>query len=113
VGIISTITTYAVLIIGVELMRVPVIPSSIVGYALGIVVNYVLNYTFTFMASEKHSIVFPRFMVVMSIGMATNAAVMYICNSVFGIHYLIAQTIAVGVVVAWSYTANRVWTFGT
>jgi putative flippase GtrA len=47
----------------------------------------------------------------MAIGMLTNAAIMAACVELLGLHYLLAQLLAIAVVLSWSYTANRLWTF--
>lgn len=107
----ATLTTYAVLVIGVELLRLSPVLASIIGYALGIVVNYTLNYRYTFAARGRHATVFPKFLAVMLVGMLVNAAIMAVCVNLAGLHYLVAQLIAISVVLAWSYTANRRWTF--
>lgn len=110
-GAAATATTYLTLIVGVELLRLPAVPASAAGYALGILVNYAINYRFTFESSKKHSAVFPKFLFVMLVGMVANATMMAVGISVIGLHYLVAQLVAIAVVLSWSYTANRLWTF--
>ena len=110
-GAAATLTTYAVLIFGVESLELSAVFASVVGYALGILVNYALNYRYTFNARQRHTAVFPKFLAVMVIGMLTNAAIMAACVELLGLHYLLAQLLAITVVLSWSYTANRLWTF--
>lgn len=111
VGIAATITTYAVLIIGVEGLHVNAVMASVVGYALGLVVNYILNYRYTFGSEQQHHVVIPKFLTVMVIGMFINASVMYAGINWFGFHYMLAQLAAVAVVLMLSFTANRLWAF--
>jgi putative flippase GtrA len=107
----ATLTTYLVLIAGVEAFNLPAVAASALGYALGIVVNYVLNYRFTFNARQRHTSVFPKFLAVMLIGMLANAAIMAAGVELLGLHYVLAQFLAIAVVLSWSYTANRLWSF--
>ena len=107
----ATITTYAVLIVGVEGLHIDAIAASVVGYVLGIMVNYILNYRFTFGSGQRHHVVIPKFLTVMVIGMFINAAVMYMGINWLGFHYMLAQLAAVGVVLMLSFTANRLWAF--
>ena len=111
VGAAATITTYAVLIIGVEGFHFNAVISSVVGYGLGVMVNYILNYRYTFSSNQSHHVVIPRFLAVMAAGMLINATVMYAGMNWLGLHYMFAQLAAVGVVLMLSFTANRLWTF--
>jgi putative flippase GtrA len=111
VGATATITTYFVLIVSVEFFGINAVPASIVGYALGVTVNYILNYRFTFSSDQHHHIVLPKFLTVMVVGMIINAAVMYAGINWFGMHYMLAQLLAVAMVFILSFTANRFWTF--
>jgi putative flippase GtrA len=111
VGTMATVTTYAVLIVGVERLHVNAVTASVVGYMLGIIVNYILNYQYTFASAQQHRVVLPRFLLVMLIGMLVNAAVMYAGINWLGIHYMLAQLAAVAVVFMISFTANRTWAF--
>ena len=111
VGAAATITTYVVLIVGVEALHINAVPASVAGYALGIVVNYSLNSRYTFDSDQHHRIVLPKFLAVMVVGMLINAAVMYTGIHWLGFHYMLAQLAAVAVVLMLSFTANRLWAF--
>ena len=111
VGTAATATTYAVLIVGVEGLHINAVTASVAGYMLGIVVNYILNYRYTFGSDQHHHVVIPKFLTVMTVGMFINAVVMYAAINWLGLHYLLAQLTAVAVVLMWSFTANRLWTF--
>jgi putative flippase GtrA len=111
VGSAATLTTYVVLIVGVEGFQVNAVIASVVGYALGIAVNYVLNYRYTFGSDQHHHIVLPRFLLVMFLGMFLNAAIMYSGTKWLGVHYMIAQLCAVAIVFMLSFSANRLWAF--
>ena len=110
-GTAATITTYAVLIVGVEGLHINAVTASVAGYMAGIVVNYLLNYRYTFGSDQHHHVVIPRFLTVMLGGMFINAAVMYAGINWLGFHYLLAQLAAVAVVLMLSFTANRRWSF--
>lgn len=109
----ATLTTYLVLITGVEIFRISPLAASISGYALGVVVNYALNYRYTFSSSKKHRFVIPKFLTVMTVGMLINAGIMFIGIGWMGLNYLLAQLIAVMIVLTWSFIANRFWSFAS
>lgn len=111
VGTAATITTYAILIIGVEGLHINAVAASVTGYLLGIGVNYFLNYRYTFGSDQHHHVVIPKFLAVMMVGMFINAAVMYTGTNWLGFHYMLAQLAAVVIVLMLSFTANRFWAF--
>jgi putative flippase GtrA len=111
VGTAATITTYAILIIGVEGLHINAVTASVTGYLLGIGVNYFLNYRYTFGSDQHHHVVIPKFLAVMMVGMFINAAVMYTGTNWLGFHYMLAQLAAVVIVLMLSFTANRFWAF--
>lgn len=110
-GTTATVTTYAVLIVGVEGLHINAVTASVAGYVLGIVVNYILNYRYTFGSDQHHHVVIPKFLAVMVVGMFINAGVMYAGINGLGFHYMLAQLVAVAVVLMLSFTANRLWAF--
>jgi putative flippase GtrA len=111
VGTAATITTYAILIVGVEGLHINAVAASVTGYLLGIGVNYFLNYRYTFGSDQHHHVVIPKFLAVMMVGMFINAAVMYTGTNWLGFHYMLAQLAAVVIVLMLSFTANRFWAF--
>lgn len=111
VGVSATITTYIVLVVGVEIFHINAVIASVVGYAMGIVVNYALNYRYTFRSDQLHHVVLPRFLLVMVLGMFFNAVIMYSGISWLGTNYMLAQLYAVAIVFMLSFTVNRLWTF--
>lgn len=111
VGAASTTTTYLVLIVAVEFFGVNKLVASTAGYLLGAIVNYRLNYEFTFKSDQEHFVVAPKFAVVVIVGMFINAAVMHGGMKWLGLHYMFAQLAAVAVALLWSFTVSRLWAF--
>jgi putative flippase GtrA len=109
VGACGTVTHYATLIAGVSLGIDPVAASAL-GWTLGAVVNYSLNYRFTFRSGLSHREAAPRFAVVAAIGLLLNTLLMATFIRM-GLHYLIAQVIATGVVLCCNFLLSRVWAF--
>ena len=111
VGTAATLTTYAVLIVLVEGWHWAAVPASSAAYLAGGGVNYLLNYRFTFSSVQPHRVAIPRFVTVMAVGLVLNAGIMYSAINRLAIHYLLAQLLAVAVVLVWSFTLNRLWAF--
>jgi putative flippase GtrA len=111
VGCAAAVGHYAVLIALSELADFPPVAASVAGFAVGAVISYILNYTHVFKSDGKHAATFSRFIAVALVGMGLNTAVMWLLAHELDLHYLPAQLVATVVVMGWSYTANRFWTF--
>lgn len=111
VGIVAAIAHYGTLIGLVEGFRLDALVASTIGFALGAVVSYTLNYKFTFFSKNRHREAFIKFLAVAIVGSLLNGMIVAFSIDVIQLHYLVGQLIATGLVFAWSYIANRMWTF--
>ena len=87
------------------------IAASTIGAIAGALVNYALNHRYTFASRSAHGRALPRFALVAIAGVALNALVLAAMLALAGAHYLVAQVVATGAVLAAGYFANRAWTF--
>jgi putative flippase GtrA len=111
VGVVGTIAHYLLLLTLVELANVRPVGASMAGALLGALVNYALNYRYTFGSRRLHREALPRFMVVAGVGFALNAAIMWLAVAQVHIYYMLAQVITTAIVLVWNYLGNRLWTF--
>ncbi len=111
VGGIATAIQYALLVLLVRGFGIAPTPASSVGFALSAVVNYLLNYRYTFRSHRPHVPAMAKFGLLAAVGLLINAAIMYLMVAA-GAHYLIAQVCATGVVLFWNFIGNSFWTFG-
>jgi putative flippase GtrA len=111
VGAVGTIAHYILLFLLVSLLAVHPVAASVAGALLGAAINYTLNYRFTFRSDRLHREALPRFLAIAAVGMVLNATLMWQLVEPLQLHYLIAQLIATGCVLVWSYLGNRHWTF--
>ncbi|MGA8706164.1 MAG: GtrA family protein [Steroidobacteraceae bacterium] len=111
VGGLCTILQYALLILFVEEVHLSPTAASTIGYVASSLVNYLLNYSFTFKSTAEHRRSMPRFVVIALCGVALNAAVTFVGTAVLGLHYLLAQVIATCLTLGWNFVANLRWTF--
>jgi|TARA_R110002096_G_scaffold309403_1_gene503896 putative flippase GtrA len=108
VGIVSTGCHYVALVLLVEVFGwIPVI-ATMIGYAVGAVVNYILNFKFTFKSEGRHLVRFPKFIIMVVAGFILNAAIMYILD--FWI-YILSQIIATGTVFVVNFILGKYWVF--
>ena len=85
-----------------------VVSSSCVGGVAGAVVNYFLNYRFTFHSDLPHGSTMVKFFTVALFGLIFNLIIM---TELIYLHYLVAQFITIFFVLLWNYLANLSWTF--
>lgn len=111
VGCISAIGHYGLLILLVQAAGMAAVPASSAGALLGAWINYSLNYRFTFRSSKRHAESVSKFAVVAIVGFLLNALFMWIGVELLGLHYLLGQVLTTGLVLVWSFVANRFWTF--
>jgi putative flippase GtrA len=99
VGLAGAAVYYALLWSMVELGGVPALLASSLAFALVVAENYLLHRRWTFDSRAPHRQAFPRFVLMALCGAAVNAAAMAACLTL-GWHYLLAQALALLLVVA-------------
>src|SRR5690242_10553311 len=94
-GAIGTAVQYLALVALVHAQWTGAVAASTAGAVLGALVNYVLNYRFTFASGRTHAHALPRFAAVAALGIGINALVVALLIHA-GAHYLVAQVVATG-----------------
>ena len=112
VGVFGTAAHYLVLVLMVESLGARPVFASCAGFLVGALVNYSLNYRFTFQSNRRHRKALPRFYLVATVGFILNAVIMMWLAEKLGLPYILAQITATGLVLVWGFTANSLWTFG-
>ncbi len=110
-GAIGTAMHYSVLIALVRLAQMDAVLASMAGFVVGACVNYALNYLFTFNTSKRHTEALPKFFMVALLGMGINATIMAGLVHQAGVHYLLAQIVATGLVLVWNFAGSKLWVF--
>jgi putative flippase GtrA len=110
VGVISLIVHYCVLILLKSLGMPPVLASD-AGFLLGGLVNYLLNWRFTFGGVQNHLQSGAKFATLVAIGLGLNSILMWIGVYHLGLHYLLSQVLTTGLLTVWNFFAHRYWTF--
>ena len=109
-GAVGTAFHYAVLVAWVEGAGGPVVPGTLAGFCAGALVNYLIARRYVFVSARSHGSALPRFALVAAAGAAINTAIVALLYAA-GVHYLLAQVAATGMVLAFNFLANRHWTF--
>ena len=111
VGGSATVVQYLVLVALVRWWGLGPVLASSVAYVISALYNYVLSYAITFRSSRAHVSAIPRFAVVLLIGLALNAIVVWLLADQLRVHYLVAQVAATLMTVIWNYFASLRWAF--
>lgn len=112
VGGVGTGGQYLTLIALVESGILKAVSASVIGISVGAIINYVLNYRFTFKSKKSHKEAMSKFFIVATIGAIINTGLMYVGVNLMHLYYLLAQIVATGIVLLWNFIVNKYWTFG-
>lgn len=111
VGGVATAIQYGILILLVETGLAIAVVASTIGYIISGVLNYTLNYYYTFQSEAKHHSAVVKFIVVAAVGLGINSALVFLLTEVVSLYYLVAQIIATVAVLLWNFTAHLFWTY--
>lgn len=111
IGAVGTAGHFLTLILLVELAGLSAVWATTAGFIVGALINYALNYHFTFRSDKAHSETMLKFFIVATVGAVLNVMIIFVGVDVLKLFYLFAQVIASSVVLLWTFTANKLWTF--
>ena len=111
IGAIGTAGHYLTLITLVEKVKISPVIATTFGFVVGALINYILNYRFTFRSNKPHHEALSKFLTVALLGAGVNTGLMYLLNQWLGLHYFLAQLVATGLVLVLNFLLNRIWTF--
>lgn len=102
---------FLTLVFLVEVCGVGPVFATSVGHLIGALVNYALNYHFTFKSSKAHSDSGPKFFLIASMTGILNALLVYLGVDLMGMHYLLVQIFATLIVFLSNFLLHSTWTF--
>ena len=111
VGSLATFVQYVVLVAGVELGHWRSDVASAVGYGISGLLNYYLNYHWTFDSGIAHLRAGARFFVMAGSGLLINTALMWLFSVRGNFPYLAAQIVTTILVFGWSFTVSSRWVY--
>ncbi|MBN1545205.1 MAG: GtrA family protein [Syntrophaceae bacterium] len=102
---------FSVLVVLTQFFYVYPVTASTCGFVIAALINYILNYQWTFKSENSHKDAMPKFFFIAIAGLFFNAVIMEVLIKSFKLHYLVSQIAATGVVLLWNFTGNKIWTF--
>ena len=111
IGAIGTVGHYTTLILLVQVIYTDPVFATTIGFIVGALINYILNYRITFNSNKRHREALTKFFSVAGLGAVINTVIMSAGINMFDVHYMVIQVIATCIVLALNFTANKYWTF--
>ncbi len=111
VGMICTALHYAILVAMVQWLHAPPVPSALTGFCVGGLLSYQLNRRHTFGSERPHEQAAWRFAMVAGVAFGLTWLAMRLLVERWHAPYLPAQAATTGLVMVWTFAANRLWTF--
>lgn len=110
VGGAATGLHYAVMFVCATVLAIPVVWSSVIGFTVSALANYLLTARLTFRSNQPHRSTAPRFCLTAGAGLLLNYVLLSILVS-NGVHAIPAQLLTTLGVLIWNYCINGLWTF--
>ena len=111
VGGIVTGCHYAVVAIAVELFGWWPVAATVVGFVIGAVLKYVLNYFIAFRSAEPHPVALPRFVGFLAVMLALTTLTFTLLYEWAGVHYMVAQVLTTVLLIPVGYVLSRRFVF--
>ncbi len=107
-GGICFLVDYAVMVALKELLGVPVLIATAVGFSVSVGLNYILCVVWVFQGAEKdNKKTMLAFLATSLIGLLLNELFMWLFVHVLLIHYMVAKIISAFLVMVWNYLTKR------
>lgn len=111
IGAIGTAGHYVTLIGLVQIAGFDPLPASALGFTVGALINYMLNYKYLFRSEKRHRESMSKFFAVALAGLVLNSVVVTFGIDAAHLNYLVAQLAATAIVLVWNFSINKIWTF--
>ena len=102
---------YSALVLLVETKLLDAVAATTVGFALGAIVNYLLNYRYTFNSTKAHRDSGPKFALIAIATGLLNTLMVHAGVDILGFNYLLVQVVATATVFLLNFVLNSLWTF--
>lgn len=111
VGVVGTAGHYIVLLILVQGFFLNPVIATTAGFIVGAIINYHLNYKYTFKSNKNHTEAITKFFIIAIIGGLLNSYLMHIGLRLTSLNYFIIQILATCSVLIINFSFNKIWTF--
>lgn len=112
VGALAAVGHYGALILLVAGLGAHPVPAALAAYLVGGTISYLFSYRWVFGSAKDHRVAVAQFVSVAAVGFVLTGVSMAVLIGHASLHWLLAQIVTTGLVMLWSFAANRFWTFG-
>lgn len=109
VGGLAFVIDFAALWFFTDVMGIHYLYSAVIGFVLGLMVNYLLSICWVFNARKLKNVhaEFMIFTVIGLIGLGINELILWFFTDIKGVYYLYSKIIATAVVFIWNFVARK------
>lgn len=112
IGATSAVIDFSALIIGVEVLRFPLILANSFSFLAAVINSFYWNRRITFRNTHPRVIrQFFIFVICAGVGVAINNAILFFMAEIIGVWYVFAKVIATGFALLWNYSINKRFIF--
>jgi len=111
VGTIGTAGHYLTLFILVQIFLFDPVLATTLGFIVGALINYQLNYKITFKSNKSHYETMIKFFTIAILGGVLNSFLMFSGLKFTPLNYFIIQIMATIIVLTLNFVFNKIWTF--
>ena len=109
-GVIAFICDFTILVAGTEVLGLHYLVSNIGGYAVGLLVSYVINIRWVFVHrrfGERRTQEFVYFTSIVIVGLGISEFVLYAATEVAGLHYTLSKVVATIFVFLFNFVVKK------
>lgn len=111
-GLAVVTTQFSILSFLVEKVSLNPTISSGIAYVISTIINYLLQFHYTFRSQKSHCVILLRYFCVTAAAIILNTLIFWLCNEMAGLWYLFSQMVALVLVTAFNFLLGRHYTFG-
>lgn len=111
VGFIATAFDYSVMLFCIEYLSFDPLLGAMVGYAVGGIISYYLNSSYTFQIATRQTFHALRFGIVVIAGFIATIILMRLLNDILRVPYLLSRLVATATIFGSNYILHRYWSF--
>lgn len=111
VGLLNTLVGLSTIYIAMYLLQLEIVQANALGYAVGILIGFALNKTWTFSSRDHVVSSFIRYLLVLAVAYVANLATVLYTNSRFDLNPYIAQALGIIPYTAIGFLGSRYFAF--
>ena len=107
----GAVVIFILLSLMVEVFDFAPLVATTISFVIGSLVNYTLQYYWTFQAEGPHRVMLTRYALVTLVTMSLNTGLFWVFTEKLDMHYLLAQALSIGLIIGVNFAINKHFTF--